>query len=87
MKPTLRTDPLAALYRNRLFHSDVRVEAHDHVSRELVDHVLRWKRGTPDAAMFKGELNQLKMYLLQYGAEVEVTPRPFDDFVLVAIQP
>lgn len=83
MKPPLRSDPLAALYRNRLFRSDVRVEAHDHVSRELVDHVLRWKRGTPDAAMFKGELNQLKMYLLQYGAEVEVTPQPFDAFTLV----
>lgn len=83
MKPTLRSDPLAALYRNRLFRSDVRVEAHDHVSRELVDHVLHWKRGTPDAAMFKGELNQLKMYLLQYGAEVEVTPQPFDEFTLV----
>ncbi len=83
MKPTLRSDPLAALYRNRLFRSDVRVEAHDHVSRELVDHVLRWKRGTPDAAMFKGELNQLKMYLLHYGAEVEVTPQPFDEFTLV----
>lgn len=83
MKPTLRSDPLAALYRNRLFRSDVRVEAHDHVSRELVDHVLHWKRGTPDAAMFKGELNRLKMYLLQYGAEVEVTPQPFDEFTLV----
>lgn len=83
MKTIPRTDPLAALYRNRLFRSDVRVDAHDHVSRELVDHVLRWKRGTPDAAMFKGELNQLKMYLLQYGAEVEVTPRPFDEFALV----
>lgn len=77
------TDPFTPLYRNCLFRSDVRVEAHDHVSRELIDHMLNWKRGTPDAAMYKGELNQLKMYLLSYGAEVEVTPRPFDDFVLV----
>jgi AraC-like DNA-binding protein len=76
-------DPLVALHRNRLFRSDERVEAHDHVSRELIDHALHWKRGKPDAAMFKGELNQLRMYLLQYGAEVEVRPRPFDDFVLV----
>jgi AraC-like DNA-binding protein len=78
-----RSDPLIPLYGNCLFRSDLRVEAHDQVSRELIEHMLCWKRGIPDAAMFKGELNQLKMYLLQYGAEVEVRPRPFDNFVLV----
>jgi AraC-like DNA-binding protein len=76
-------DALAPLVRNCVFRSDVRVDAHDHVSRELIEHQLRWRQGTPDAAMYKGELNQLRMYLLQYGAEVEVTPRPFDDFTLV----
>ncbi len=78
-----KIDQLAPLYRNCLFRSDERVDAHDHVSRELVEHVLQWRHGAPDASMFKGELKQLKMYLLQYGAEVEVTPRPFDDFTLV----
>ena len=75
--------PLGPLYRNRLFRSDQRVETHDQVSREFIEHVLRWKAGRPDAAMYKGTLAQLTMYLLQYGAEVEVTPRPFDDFSLV----
>jgi AraC-like DNA-binding protein len=45
--------------------------------------VLRWKNGMPDVAMFKGHLSRLSMYLLRYGAEVEVTPRPFEDFSLV----
>jgi AraC-like DNA-binding protein len=78
-----KTEGLSALYRNCLFRSDARVSVHDQVSRELIDHVLRWKRGAPDAAMFKAKVNQLKMYVLQYGAEVEVTPRPFDDFAVV----
>lgn len=74
---------LAPLYGNCLFRSDERVEAHEYVARELIDHVLRWKRGRPDVAMYKGQANRLQVYLLRYGAEVEVTPRPFDDFALV----
>jgi len=78
-----KTGALAPLYRNCLFRSSQRTESHDHVSQELVDHVLRWKHGAVDAAMWKGALSQLRMYVLQYGAEVEVTPRPFDDFAIV----
>lgn len=74
---------LAPLYGNCLFRSDERVAAHDYVARELIDHALRWKRGRPDVAMYKGQANRLQVYLLQYGAEVEVTPQPFDDFTLV----
>jgi len=78
-----RTAALAALYSNPLFQSDLRVEAHDHVARELTDHVLRWKSGAPDAAMFKGELDRLRIYALRYGPEVEVSARPFEEFSLV----
>ena len=74
---------LSALYRNCVFRSDSRAEAHEHVARELSDHVLHWKQGAPDAALYKGELNQLRIYALRYGAQVEVTPRPFDGFTLV----
>ncbi|MCO5399080.1 AraC family transcriptional regulator [Ralstonia soli] len=78
-----RAPVLTALYRNPLFRSDVRVEAHEQVALELADHVLRWKAGVPDAAMFKGQLNRLRIYALRYGAEVEVSARPFDNFALV----
>ncbi|MBB3181931.1 AraC family transcriptional regulator [Variovorax sp. Sphag1AA] len=83
MPISTKAEVLSPLYRNCLFKSDERVTAHDHVSRELAEHVLRWKSGMPDVAMFKGHLNRLSMYLLRYGAEVEVTPSPFDDFSLV----
>jgi AraC-like DNA-binding protein len=78
-----RNPALATLYSHPLFQSDVRVEAHDHVARELTDHALRWKAGAPDAAMFKGEFDRLKVYALRYGPEVEVSARPFEDFSLV----
>lgn len=78
-----KTGALAPLYRNCLFRSSQRTDSHEHVSRELIEHVLRWKHGAVDAAMWKGALHQLRMYVLQYGAEVDVTPRPFDDFAIV----
>src|SRR5258706_11947812 len=74
---------LSPLIRNCLFRSDERVDSHQQVARELAEHVLKWRRGSVDTAMFKGNLNRLQVYLLRYGAEVEVTPRPFEDFVLV----
>ncbi|MGS0891483.1 AraC family transcriptional regulator [Burkholderia stagnalis] len=76
-------DALSALYRNCLFRSGQRADAHEQVSVELAEHVLRWQPGAPDAALFKGQLNHLSVYALQYGAAVEVTPRPFDGFSLV----
>jgi AraC-like DNA-binding protein len=78
-----KAEVLSGLYRNCVFRSDSRAEAHEHVARELSDHVVSWKHGAPDAALFKGEFNQLKVYSLRYGAQVDVTPRPFDGFTLV----
>jgi AraC-like DNA-binding protein len=78
-----KAEVLSGLYRNCVFRSDSRAEAHEHVARELSDHVLNWKQGAPNAALFKGEFNRLKVYSLRYGAQVEVTPRPFDGFSLV----
>lgn len=73
----------SALFRNCLFRSDSRVSVHEHVAHELADHLLHWRRGLADAALFKGQLRQLRIYVLRYGAEVEVVPRPFDGFSLV----
>lgn len=83
MPLTPNADALSALYRNCVFRSGLRTDAHEQVSLELAEHALRWKQGVPDAALFKGQLNHLSVYALQYGAEVEVAPRPFDGFSLV----
>lgn len=79
----LSADVLAPLRRQCLFRSDERVEAHDQVSRELIEHALRWRQGAPDAAMYKGSVSRTTLYLLHYGAAVDVSPRPFDGFTLV----
>lgn len=77
------SEELLPIYRSCIFRSDARVDSHFHVSRELAEHNLLWKRGTVDVAMFKGSLERLQLFVLRYGAEVEVTPEPFDDFALV----
>ncbi len=74
---------LRVLYDNCIFRSETRQDTHDQVEKELAEHKLQWKRGLADAAMFKRHLRQLHIYVLQYGAEVEVVPRPFDGFSLV----
>lgn len=74
---------LQVLYDNCIFRSETRQDTHDQVEKELAEHKLQWKRGLADAAMFKRHLRQLHIYVLQYGAEVEVVPRPFDGFSLV----
>ena len=83
MPLTPKASALFPLYRNCLFRSEERLDAHAQVAREFVDHLLRWRQGRVDTAMFKGELRRLRMYVLHYGAEVEVTPKPFEDFALV----
>ncbi|QBE61796.1 AraC family transcriptional regulator [Pseudoduganella lutea] len=74
---------LAALYSKPLFRSDTRAEAHDLVASEFAEHTLHWRAGTPDAAMHKSALDDISVYMLRYGPEVEVRAHPFDDFVLV----
>lgn len=74
---------LAALYSKPLFRSDTKAEAHDLVASEFAEHTLHWRPGTPDAAMHKSVLDDISVYMLRYGPEVEVRAHPFDDFVLV----
>ena len=76
-------DELLPLYRNRVFRSDVRSESYQHVAQELAEYDLRWKRGAADVAFFRGALQQLQLYVLRYGAEVEMRPRLFKDFTVV----
>ncbi|MDD0838709.1 AraC family transcriptional regulator [Curvibacter sp. HBC61] len=74
---------LSPLYQHCLFRSDAQVESHDQVARELSDHDLHWRQGAVDTAMYKAGTRRMAMFALRYGAEVEVRPRPFQDFALV----
>ncbi|WP_394791652.1 AraC family transcriptional regulator [Rhodoferax sp.] len=74
---------LSPLVRRCVFRSNARVDTHDQVAAEFSDHGLTWNRGKVDTALCKTTVRQLQVFMLQYGAEVEIRPRPFDDFVLV----
>ncbi|MBH1965428.1 MAG: AraC family transcriptional regulator [Comamonadaceae bacterium] len=77
------SEALRPIYQNCVFHSEERSLSHWQVAQELAEHTIAWKRGAVDAAMYKGRVRRLEAYVLRYGAEVEITPRPFEDFVLV----
>lgn len=74
---------LSRVYRQRVFQSHSAVESHDCLRDALSDHSLRWSSGAVDSALYSAGSQRLKMFLLRYGPEVEVRPRPFDGFALV----
>nr|WP_315428265.1 AraC family transcriptional regulator [uncultured Albidiferax sp.] len=74
---------LSPLVKRCVFRSNARVDTHHQVAGEFSDHGLQWCRGNVDTALFKTTVRQLQVFMLQYGAEVEIRPRPFDDFFLV----
>ncbi|GJH13101.1 AraC family transcriptional regulator [Caballeronia novacaledonica] len=74
---------LAPLYHRCIFKSASRVDFHEETARELAEHRLRWREGDADTVLHKANLGAIEVYGLRYGAEVEVTPRPSNDFVVV----
>ncbi|MDN3219622.1 AraC family transcriptional regulator [Pseudomonas nunensis] len=74
---------LSRLCQTPVFTSRSRQESHRLLARELVEHDLSWRSGNVDTAFFRAEVGRCQLYVLRYGAEVEVRPRPFTDFVLM----
>jgi len=59
------------------------VESHRELSSSLSEHRLRWGSGEVATSLYRRDLRHSSVMILSYGAEVEVTPAPFDGFVLV----
>nr|BAB32751.1 putative regulatory protein [Pseudomonas resinovorans] len=74
---------LSRLCQTPVFTSQSRQESHRLLARELVEHDLSWRAGTVDTAFFRAQVGRCQLFVLRYGAEVEVRPRPFTDFVLM----
>ncbi|WP_431025439.1 AraC family transcriptional regulator [Halomonas sp. H5] len=68
-----------------MFTSHCQEESHQLLAHELVDHDLRWRQGSVDTALFHAAIGHCDLFMLRYGAEVEVRPKPFTDFVLMQI--
>src|SRR3546814_892450 len=74
---------LSNLQRNCIFRCESPMESHEKIAHELADHDLRWRRGAVDTGMYKVGVHALEMFMLHYGAEVEVRPRVPEGFALV----
>jgi AraC-like DNA-binding protein len=74
---------LSPVYRHCVFRSAVRSRSHQLLTDSLIDHEVQWGRGSVDAAMFRADTPRVQVMVLRYGSEVEVKPRPFEDFSLV----
>ncbi|MFC3608613.1 AraC family transcriptional regulator [Stutzerimonas tarimensis] len=76
---------LSGLCREPVFTSRCRAESHQLLARELVEHDLSWRQGAVDTAFFRAAIGRCDLFVLRYGAEVEVRPQPFNDFVLMQL--
>jgi len=74
---------LAHVYQRCVFHCNEKVASHDHVANALAEHDLRWQHGAPDTALFMARISRLQLFVLRYGAQVEVKAPAFNDFALV----
>lgn len=74
---------LSPLERHRLFRCSTPLRSHEEVALTFCDHGLQWRQGRIDTSMSRLHFGRLDIISLQYGAEVEVRPRAFVDFVLL----
>lgn len=81
--PSAATLDLSKVYRSPVFRSRSSVESHRELSSALSEHRLRWGSGEVATSLYRRDLQHSSVMILSYGAEVEVTPAPFDGFVLV----
>jgi len=74
---------LTTLYERCVFRSAVRSRSHQSLRDSLNDHEVQWGAGDADAVMWSVATPRLQLMVLRYGSEVEIRPRPFEDFGLV----
>lgn len=74
---------LSTMCREPAFASQSAHEIQRRLTLELSEHELHWQSGSVDTVFYRGQVGNLQLYALRYGAEVEVRPEPFDDFLLV----
>ncbi len=83
MSPALQTMDLSRLYRRPIFSSNDIEPSKEYLSHALVEHGVRCGAGSVDSSLYSAGSRRLQMFILRYGPEVEVNPKPFDGFALV----
>jgi hypothetical protein len=74
---------LSTMCREPVFASQSTHEIQRRLTLELSEHELHWQSGLVGTVFYSSRVGSLQLYALRYGAEVEVRPEPFDDFLLV----
>lgn len=74
---------LSRVYRNCVFQSHSAQAAHAQISRDFSAHDLQWRRGRVDTALFHARVQRVGLFVLRYGAEVEIQAAPFKSFAMV----
>ncbi|MGY2262455.1 AraC family transcriptional regulator [Pseudomonas sp. SDO55104_S430] len=74
---------LSLMCREPVFTSRSAQETQRLMGQALVEHELDWPKGGVDTAFYRGQVASCELYALRYGGQVEIRPRPFEDFVLV----
>lgn len=74
---------LSKIYGHPVFRSHSAIESREELSKAITAHELRWGRGDVSTSLYRRELSRISLMILSYGAEVEVQPDAFKDFVLV----
>ncbi|MES2529749.1 MAG: AraC family transcriptional regulator [Pseudomonadota bacterium] len=83
MSPALQTMDLSRLYRRPIFSSNDIEPSKEYLSHALVEHGVRCGAGSVDSSLYSAGSRRLQMFILRYGPEVEINPKPFDGFALV----
>ena len=71
--------------RHQVFCSRSPQDSHVAVAHAFCDHSLTWKSGKVDTVISRLNFERLELFSIQYGAEVEIYPQSFSDFVLLQI--
>lgn len=74
---------LSRAFQHCVLRTNRAAESHDCLSHALSDHVLDWHSDSVETTLYRARTPRLQAFVLRYGAEVEVRPRPFDGFAVV----
>lgn len=76
---------LSKVFGYQIVRSRCTREAQRQMCQAVSDHGLRWGTGQVDTSLYRRSVGQLDLFILRYGAEVEVSPDRFNQFALVQI--
>lgn len=76
---------VSSIYQHQVFRCSSLSQSQEYLRNAISEHDLRHGAGEVDSALYTTGTQRVKMMVLRYGPEVEITPRPFEGFSLLQI--